>query len=336
MLKRILAAAIAAATLSTVAYAEDFAVHLDSLAAEDTQAVSFDGAQPVNADGTLLVPIRAVCEAAGMTVSWYQPMQTATITLKADANSERPVERYAYSLLTQEMEKKGLDVEPTDIILRLAAGVSTMDVRYNYTDTVNNDIIALGKVITVDNAPEIINSSVMIPVRAVMEAFELDVSYDSATGTATVSIPESLYSTETLKIMPAFEVLPDTSEAASETETSEPAAASSETNGMTIGESLGTFKITYYCSCAQCNGAWGGNTAYAGKITPGRTVGASLYTLKNGFLHKLQWIYIDGIGFRCVEDVGTGLDEPHIDVAVADHNNIGSYTVGYREVWAAY
>lgn len=332
MLKRILAAAIAAATLSTVAYAEDFAVHLDSLAAEDTQAVSFDGTQPVNADGTLFVPIRAVCEAAGMTVSWYQPAKTATITLKADANSELPVERYAYSLLTQEMEKIGLDVEPTDIILRLAADVSTMDVRYNYTDTVNNDIVALGKVITVDNAPKIVNSSVMIPVRAVMEAFELDVSYDSATGTATVSIPESLYSTETLKIMPAFEVLPDTS--ADTTVTAQAETSSSETDGMTIGESLGTFKVTYYCSCAQCNGAWGGNTAYAGKITPGRTVGASLYTLKNGFLHKLQWIYIDGIGFRCVEDVGTGLDEPHIDVAVTDHNNIGSYTVGYREVWA--
>ena len=301
----------------------------------DTAAV-FTDLQPITVNDRVLVPLRPVCEAAGMSVSWYQPALTASITLTASADSAKPVERYAYNLLTQAMNNIGLDVEPKDITLRLAADVPTMDIRYNYTDTVNNDTISLGKVIYADNTPVLRNnSSIYIPVRSVMEAFTFKVSYNAETDTTEISIPNAIMVPYDLKILPAFEPLPDSSAVQAVTTVAVSANDPVPSSDSQKGEYLGRFKITHYCPCSQCNGSWGNNTAWAGEIIPGQTVAVSRADINDGTFEKLEWIYIDGYGLRRVEDTGGGLGDNHIDIAVSNHDTLDGYTNGYRDVWIA-
>ncbi len=334
-IKRALAviAACASAAACTTASAEDnFKIWLSGMANDTGTLVEFTDSESVNSDGRVLVPLRSVCESAGMKVSWYQPAKTVSVTLTANKDSDKPSERYAYNLLEKEIDRVSPGVVPEDIVLRLAADVSTMDIRYNYSDTANSDTVSLGKAISLEKPPALIDSAVMIPLRAVMEAFGFTVVYEEDNKTVVVGVPEP-ETDEDLQVMPSFEYLPDSSEVAALTS----AAVSKEdpvpTDDPIKGKYLGRFKITHYCPCAKCNGGWNG-TAFAGKIVPGRTVGVSLYTLNTGIVQKLQWIYIDGYGLRRIEDYGSGVNELHIDVAIANHND-PNYNTCYRDVWAA-
>ena len=49
-----------------------------------------------------------------MEVEWDQPTQTALLTLKADANSDRPIERFASEAINK-IDGLGLDMTPTSI-----------------------------------------------------------------------------------------------------------------------------------------------------------------------------------------------------------------------------
>lgn len=97
-----------------------------------------------------------------------------------------------------------------------------------------------------------------------------------------------------------------------------------------IGESMGVFTITYYCSCSICCGWWsGGPTASGAYPVADWTVAADPEVLPLGTL-----IYINGHQY-CVEDTGSGVIGNHIDIYVGDHELAVNNGVGYAEVFAS-
>ena len=93
---------------------------------------------------------------------------------------------------------------------------------------------------------------------------------------------------------------------------------------------LGDFKISYYCNEPYkhiCG--YGKCITASGKPTEvGWTVAADWSVLPNGSI-----IYIDGIGFREVMDVGGGVNGKHIDVLVDAHNEALSLGTSSNGVW---
>ncbi len=97
-----------------------------------------------------------------------------------------------------------------------------------------------------------------------------------------------------------------------------------------IGESLGLFTVTYYCSCEICCGWWaGGPTASGAYPTADWTIAADPDILPLG-----TRVYINGHEY-CVEDTGSGVHGNHIDIYVADHNLAVDNGVGMTEVFAS-
>ena len=74
--------------------------------------------------------------------------------------------------------------------------------------------------------------------------------------------------------------------------------------------SQGTFKITFYCPCRRCSGRWGHRTSSGATCTEGRTVATDYFPAGTE-------IYIEGFGYRTVED--TGVHGRHLDVFLEDH-----------------
>ena len=89
-------------------------------------------------------------------------------------------------------------------------------------------------------------------------------------------------------------------------------------------ESVGRFKLTFYCSCRRCSGKWGHQTSSGAYCTEGRTVATDYF--KAG-----TRIYIDGIGERVVED--TGVHGRHIDIFLEDHDQCNENGIKYAEVY---
>lgn len=96
-----------------------------------------------------------------------------------------------------------------------------------------------------------------------------------------------------------------------------------------IGESLGVYTVTYYCSCSICCGWWsGGPTASGAYPTADWTVAADPDVLPLG-----TRIYMNGHEY-CVEDTGSGVEGNHIDVYVDDHELAVNNGIGYAEIFA--
>lgn len=80
-------------------------------------------------------------------------------------------------------------------------------------------------------------------------------------------------------------------------------------------ESLGTYTVYAYCPCAKCCGQWSGGLTASGTVPEaGRTVAADWDVLPAG-----TELYIDGVGWRVVEDTGAGIDGQALDVYMASH-----------------
>ncbi len=99
-----------------------------------------------------------------------------------------------------------------------------------------------------------------------------------------------------------------------------------------LGPSLGTFKLTSYCTGHCCNGKWGNTTVLGGPIIPGQTIAVDSRIIPIG-----TWVYINIPGqgwqkFRA-EDVGGGVKGQHIDIAVLHHHETSNPAYnGYAEV----
>lgn len=87
---------------------------------------------------------------------------------------------------------------------------------------------------------------------------------------------------------------------------------------------IGTYRITGYDICYSCCGKTDGITASGTRAAVGRTVAMK------GYPYGTK-IYIEGIGYRTVEDTG-GFRTNTIDVLCSNHSECYAIT-GYRKVY---
>jgi 3D (Asp-Asp-Asp) domain-containing protein len=92
-------------------------------------------------------------------------------------------------------------------------------------------------------------------------------------------------------------------------------------------KSIGTYRITGYCSCASCCGKTNGVTASGTYATAGRTVAADTSKLPFG-----TKVVIEGHTYT-VEDVGGAVNGNHIDVFFSSHSKALEWGVRYCEVY---
>lgn len=131
--------------------------------------------------------------------------------------------------------------------------------------------------------------------------------------------PVPIHDKRTAKKAERVEIEPETH---SECTESEPEV---EPNSPTLTY-LGRYRITGYCTCSKCCGKSDGITASGTTATVGRTCAAGK-DLPFGTV-----LYIDGIGYRTVEDRGGGVNGGHIDVLCNDHPECYSIT-GWYDVY---
>lgn len=91
--------------------------------------------------------------------------------------------------------------------------------------------------------------------------------------------------------------------------------------------SLGTFKITHYCSCEKCCGKADGVTYTGTQATAGRTIGVDPDVIPLG-----STVYIDGQAY-IAEDIGSGISGKEIDMFVGSHEEALQKGVYETEVY---
>ena len=93
--------------------------------------------------------------------------------------------------------------------------------------------------------------------------------------------------------------------------------------------SIGTFTVYAYCPCEKCCGQWsGGPTASGVMPEEGRTVAADWDVLPAG-----TEIYIEGVGWRTVEDTGSGINGNKLDLYMDSHQDALEWGVQEVEVF---
>lgn len=80
-------------------------------------------------------------------------------------------------------------------------------------------------------------------------------------------------------------------------------------------KNLGSFRLSFYCTCEKCCGAYAtGLTKSGTTVTEGRTIAVDPKVIPLG-----SRVYIDGYGVFIAEDVGSAIKENKIDIAVSNH-----------------
>lgn len=90
----------------------------------------------------------------------------------------------------------------------------------------------------------------------------------------------------------------------------------------------GEFEITYYDSCYECCGKTNGITASGAKVQEGVTVAADTSVIPMG-----SKIYIEGIGWRTVQDRGGAVKGNKLDIYVPSHDSPMPYNKQKLNVW---
>lgn len=88
-------------------------------------------------------------------------------------------------------------------------------------------------------------------------------------------------------------------------------------------QSMGQYKLTFYCPCATCNGRSDGKTALGTIMAEGRTIAVDSSIIPLG-----SRVYIDGFGVFIAEDTGGAIKGSRIDVCVSSHS--GAYDLGVK------
>lgn len=316
------AAAVICSMSMPVSAHSDFLLKLNALKNPMPTILDLSEHEPVITDSDSLVPIRPLADGAGMTASWNQPTQTATITLYSCAWSDYSIERYA-SKLMEKANTYGIDVTPYSITADFKLNEDTAVLRYNYKDS-DDDVVSIGKTVEVDEAATLVNDgTLMVPLKSSMEMFSLDVEVDSEMMEAAISIPEYVKTPSDMGFMAEKQAQPVQTAASVTVEPSQAVNMDPK-----LGKYLGRFEITHYCTCSSCNGGWGAKTAWAEGIIPGQTI-----AVDPDVIPKLASVYIDGYGYRRAEDCGGGIKGKHIDMAVASHSEAMSKGVVYKDVY---
>lgn len=90
----------------------------------------------------------------------------------------------------------------------------------------------------------------------------------------------------------------------------------------------GEFEITYYDSCYECCGKINGITASGAKVQEGVTVAADTSVIPMG-----SKIYIEGIGWRTVQDRGGAVKGNKLDIYIPSHDSPMPYNKQKLNVW---
>ena len=114
----------------------------------DGEEIEFDTA-PINENGTVLVPMRAIFEAFGTKVKWDGDTKTVSARKKSKTYT-------------------------------MTVGEATI------TETKDDEVV---ETVTAEQVMQIIDGRTMIPLRALGEILDLDVSWDSDTQTVTITTP---------------------------------------------------------------------------------------------------------------------------------------------------
>lgn len=81
-------------------------------------------------------------------------------------------------------------------------------------------------------------------------------------------------------------------------------------------KNLGSFRLSFYCTCEKCCGAYAtGLTKSGTTVTEGRTIAVDPNVIPLG-----SRVYIDGYGVFIAEDIGSAIKENKIDIAVGNHD----------------
>lgn len=91
--------------------------------------------------------------------------------------------------------------------------------------------------------------------------------------------------------------------------------------------SMGSFVITHYCSCEECSGQWGTQTATGNHCEQGRTVAVDPDVIAYG-----TRILIDD-NIYVAEDCGSLVKGDHIDIYVEDHELVEKLGKKEKKIW---
>lgn len=91
--------------------------------------------------------------------------------------------------------------------------------------------------------------------------------------------------------------------------------------------SMGSFVITHYCSCEECSGQWGTQTATGNHCEQGRTVAVDPDVIAYG-----TRILIDD-NVYVAEDCGSLVKGDHIDIYVEDHELVEKLGKKVKRIW---
>ena len=91
--------------------------------------------------------------------------------------------------------------------------------------------------------------------------------------------------------------------------------------------SMGTCKVTYYCSCEECSGEYGLLTSTGTHCEEGRTCAVDPDVIAYGTRVKIgDHVYV-------AEDCGTHVQGDHIDIYLDDHERTERLGVQYKKVY---
>ena len=92
---------------------------------------------------------------------------------------------------------------------------------------------------------------------------------------------------------------------------------------------MGDFKITYYCDERYSHICGGNGVTASGKKTEVDVTAAADWSV----LPKGSKVYIEGIGWREIQDVGGSVNGKHIDVLVKTHQEALNLGTDHEGVW---
>lgn len=91
---------------------------------------------------------------------------------------------------------------------------------------------------------------------------------------------------------------------------------------------LGSYRLSFYCPCATCNGRSDGKTKIGTRMAEGRTIAVDSRVIPLG-----SRVYIDGYGVFIAEDTGGAIKGNRIDVCVSSHSRAYDIGIDYADVY---
>lgn len=91
---------------------------------------------------------------------------------------------------------------------------------------------------------------------------------------------------------------------------------------------LGSFRLSFYCPCATCNGRSDAKTKIGTRMAEGRTIAVDSRIIPLG-----SRVYIDGYGIFIAEDTGGAIKGNRIDVCVSSHSRAYQFGIDHADVY---